>query len=166
MQQTMKNVQLIENSLATVEGGQRETNHRVLQPILTDLIALGRVIKQLHWNVIGTGFRSIHLQLDEIYELVDNAVDEVAERMVATGHSPDGRLKNAAENAEIEDAPPGFQAVAEVVLFAERSVRRTVDFIRARCEEIETVDTATADMLHQLILGLEKQHWMLQAQRI
>jgi starvation-inducible DNA-binding protein len=166
MKKDAKSARLAENSLGAVRGVQSEKNRKILQPVLTDLIALGRVLKQLHWNVVGPHFRPIHLQLDDIYELVDDAVDKVAERMVATGHSPDGRLKNSADSAEIEDAPPGFLADTEVLLFAEHSVKRTDELIRARCEEIEDVDTATADMLHQIILGLEKYHWMLQAHRL
>ena len=157
---------LIHDSLATVEDGQREWNFRILQPILYDLVALGRVLKQLHWNVIGPGFRPIHLHLDEIYEFVDGATDEVAERLAAVGHSPSGRMADVVDGTEIEDVPSGFIRDEEVLRLAEHSVRRAVGLIRSRTIEIEDVDTATADMLHQIALSLEKHHWMLEAQRI
>ena len=161
---TEKN-ELIIAPLATVDGPQREINHRTLQPVLFDLIALGRVIKQLHWNVVGPNFRPLHMHLDEIYAVVDTAVDTVAERIVATGHSPNGRVKDVAQNIEIEDVPEGFIKDSQVLIYAEHSVRRMVDFIRSRTNDIENIDTATADMLHQITLDLEKHHWMLAAQR-
>ncbi|MDR3691790.1 MAG: DNA starvation/stationary phase protection protein [Fimbriimonas sp.] len=158
--------ELFNATLATVDGRQRETNHKALQPILYDLIALGRVLKQLHWNVVGPSFRSIHLHLDEIYATVDGAVDEVAERIAATGHSPNGRMRDVFDNTEIEDVPVGFLRDSDVLVLAEHAVRRVVDFVRVRTQEIEQIDTATADMLHKIALDLEKHHWMLAAQRI
>jgi starvation-inducible DNA-binding protein len=154
------------HTFATVKDGQREWNYRVLQPILYDLIALGRVLKQLHWNVVGPGFRPIHLHLDEIYNLVENGADEVAERLTAVGHSPSGRICDVADQSEIEDVPAGFIRDCDVLRFAEHAVRRAVGFIRSRTAGIEDIDTATADMLHQIALGLDKHHWMLEAQRI
>jgi len=153
-------------SLAVVNEGQQEWNKKVLQPILFDLIALGRVLKQLHWNVVGPNFRPLHLHLDEIYATVEEASDEVAERLAATGHSPNGRMADVTENSEIEDVPVGFTPEAEVLLFAEHSVRRMVGLIRSRTEEIEDVDSGTADLLHQISLSLEKHHWMLAAQQV
>lgn len=158
--------ELIQSSFSVLDGKQREANRKTLQPVLTDLIALGRVLKQLHWNITGPGFRPIHQHLDEIYDLVDESVDEVAERLVATGHAANGRIVDVAKDAEIEDAPLGFLTDREVLRLAEHSVKRTVELVRSRTEGIEELDTATADLLHQIALGLEKHHWMLQAQRV
>jgi len=156
----------IEVSLASVNGPQREKNHRVLQPILTDLIAFGLNIKQLHWNVVGPHFRPIHLHLDEIYEEVEDAVDTVAERISATGHSPNGLATAVARDTELEDVPEGFLKDDKVLLLASQRTRELVGLIRSRMEQIEDVDTVTADLLHQILEKLEKQHWMLQAQRV
>lgn len=156
----------IEVSLAAVSGPQRETNHTVLQPILTDLIAYALNVKQLHWNIVGPHFRSIHLQLDDIYEEVQEAIDTVAERMSATGHSPDGTVQGVAKKTEINDVPTGFTRDHEVLLLASERTRELIGNIRTRMEAIEDVDTVTADLLHAILAGLEKQHWMIQAQRI
>jgi starvation-inducible DNA-binding protein len=39
-----------------------------LQRVLVDLIELHLQGKQAHWNIVGTNFRDVHLQLDEIVE--------------------------------------------------------------------------------------------------
>ena len=155
----------IEVSFASVDGSVREQNHKVLQPILIDLIALGLNIKQLHWNVVGPHFRPIHLHLDEIHDFVEDAVDTVAERLSATGHSPSGRAKDVAADSEIEDVPDGFLRDSEVLLLGSHRIREVVSQIRARMQTIEDIDTVTADILHGIVEGLEKHHWMLQAQR-
>lgn len=155
----------IEHSLAVVDGPQREQNHKVLQPILTDLIAFSLTTKQLHWNVVGPHFRPIHLHLDEIYDLTIEAIDTVAERITACGHSPNGTAKSVAKNTELVDVPEGFLRDTEVLLYASQRIHELVGLIRSRMETIEDVDTVTADILHQICAGLEKHHWMLQAQR-
>lgn len=156
----------IEISLAVVSAPQRETNHKVLQPILTDLIAYGLNVKQLHWNVVGPHFRPIHLHLDEVYGEVQEAIDEVAERLTATGHSPNGTIASVKKDTEINDVPTGFLPDKEVLLLASERTQQLVGLIRSRMDSIEEVDTVTADLLHQVVAKLEKHHWMLQAQRI
>jgi len=156
----------IESSFASVSEKQREANHKILQPILTDLIAFGLNVKQLHWNVVGPNFRPIHLHLDEIYGEVQEAVDSVAERLSACGHSPNGTAKSVAADSEIKDVPEGFTRDQEVLLLASARTHELVGLIRSRMAEIEDIDAATADLLHGICLDLEKHHWMLQAQRV
>ncbi|MBI1335166.1 MAG: DNA starvation/stationary phase protection protein [Armatimonadetes bacterium] len=155
---------LIEHSFAVVTGPQRETNQRVLQPILTDLIAFSLTVKQLHWNVIGPNFRPIHLHLDEIHADILGAIDTVAERLTACGHSPVGTLKATLENTELSDVPEGFTKDREVLLLAGHQLQELSGLIRSRMESIEDVDTVTADILHGIVETLEKHHWMIAAQ--
>ena len=54
-----------------------------LQRVLTDLIALELVGKQIHWNIVGPNFRDVHLNLDEVVDIAREGSDEVAERMRA-----------------------------------------------------------------------------------
>ena len=155
----------LETALAAVSAQLREQNHKVLQPVLTDLIAYGLLIKQLHWNVIGPNFRPIHLHMDEIHEEVLEAIDSVAERLSAVGHSPNGRLVSVGKSTELTDVPEGFLRDSEVLLHASERTRELIGLIRSRMDAIEDVDTVTADLLHQIVQSLEKHHWMLQAQR-
>jgi len=49
-----------------------------LQKVLTDVTALSLVGKQLHWNITGEGFRSLHLYLDEVVDIAREASDAIA----------------------------------------------------------------------------------------
>src|ERR1700760_3137385 len=62
-----------------------------LQRVLVDLIELHLQGKQAHWNLVGTNFRDLHLQLDEIVDTAREASDTIAERMRALNALPDGR---------------------------------------------------------------------------
>ena len=78
-----------------------------LQQLLVDLIALGLVTKQAHWNVVGPQFRSLHLQLDEMAAEYVLWQDEVAERATALGAFPDARPGVLLEQATVKPVPAG-----------------------------------------------------------
>ena len=48
-----------------------------LQRVLVDLIELHLQGKQAHWNVVGTNFRDLHLQLDELVDFAREGSDTV-----------------------------------------------------------------------------------------
>jgi starvation-inducible DNA-binding protein len=136
-----------------------------LQPTLTDLIALGLITKQAHWNVRGPGFRSIHLHLDEIYDAIQEDVDTVAERISTLNVSPDGQADHVTKNTILTSIPSGFLKDQDVVDLMVDRVSQTCQGIRERMAKVEDPDTVTADMLHQVLAGLEKHLWMLRSSR-
>ncbi|MDX6717732.1 MAG: starvation-inducible DNA-binding protein, partial [Baekduia sp.] len=77
--------------LPSIEPHLRQEAGRELQATLVDLIDLALTGKQLHWSVVGSDFRSLHLQLDELVESWHALADAVAERAVAIGTFPDGQ---------------------------------------------------------------------------
>lgn len=83
----------------------RKVVGEALQGALVDLVDLSLVAKQLHWNVVGARFRSVHLQLDEVVALARLHADTVAERAAAIGVSPDGRAKTVADTSGISTSP-------------------------------------------------------------
>lgn len=153
---------LVAPTFAVVNSTVQEANRKALQPILAGLISLSLDVKQLHWNVVGPNFRAVHLQLDEIYALVQDSIDSVAERLSTTGHSPQGTAKTAAE-ADGISLPQGFIQDRDALELASVRVKETANSIRDLMAPIEDVDTVTADLLHTVCDGLEKQHWMLRA---
>jgi starvation-inducible DNA-binding protein len=134
-----------------------------LQGTLVDLKALSLVTKQLHWNIRGPHFKPIHEHLDLVYEACEEGADEVAERIATLGVSPNAQptdlvtttVKEVEKSTFIED-----QQVLEDIV--ERLANATHD-IRDKMEAIEEPDPATADLLHQIILTLEKHLWMLRS---
>jgi len=68
-----------------------------LQGALVDLVDLSLVAKQVHCNIVGPRFRSVHLQLDEVVTSARNFADTVAERDSALGITPDGRVDTVAK---------------------------------------------------------------------
>ncbi|WP_404308493.1 Dps family protein [Neorhodopirellula lusitana] len=135
----------------------------ILQSNLTNLIDLALLMKQAHWNVVGTGFRSIHLQLDEIIDTVRDASDEVAERMSTLGIAPDGRSSTVASNSELSSYPENFVKVSKTVSLVADALKTTIDSLRSAIEKAGDLDPISEDMLIAISGPLEKHLWMLQA---
>ena len=86
-----------------------------LQRVLVDLIELHLQGKQAHWNVVGTNFRDLHLQLDELVDFAREASDTVAERMRALDAVPDGRSDTVAGSTTLPQFPAYEHSTDEVV---------------------------------------------------
>ena len=135
-----------------------------LQSILVDLIELHVQGKQVHWNIVGKNFRDLHLQLDEIIDAAREHSDEVAERMRALHAIPDGRIETVTATTTLPKLPLGEIDTAKAVDLTVKLLTATSDNIRSVRDEVEDEDPASADLLHAIILTLEKFAWMVGAE--
>lgn len=143
---------------------EREATGAVLQATLVDLIDLSLIAKQAHWNVVGTNFRSAHLQLDELVSAARQYVDDVAERANAIGISPNGKAKTVVESSGIPDYPENWQSAESTVAAIVDILGEVIKRLRKRIDETDKTDLVTQDLLIAIAAELEKQHWMWQAQ--
>nr|WP_235852746.1 DNA starvation/stationary phase protection protein [Mycobacterium interjectum] len=137
---------------------------RDLQTVLVDLIELHLQGKQAHWNLVGTNFRDLHLQLDNIVDIAREAADTIAERMRALDAVPDGRSDTVAATTSVPAIAPGLLSTTEIVDAITTRVYATVDTVRAVHDDVDAGDPSTADLLHSIITDLEKQAWMLKSE--
>jgi starvation-inducible DNA-binding protein len=135
-----------------------------LQRVLVDLIELHLQGKQAHWNVVGTNFRDLHLQLDELVDFAREASDTVAERMRALDVIPDGRSDTVAAGTSLPQFPAYEHGTAEVVDLITARTYAAVGTLRGVHDEVDAEDPSTADILHQLIDGLEKLAWLIKSE--
>lgn len=144
--------------------GEREATGAVLQATLVDLVDLSLIAKQAHWNVVGTNFRSAHLQLDELVSAARTYTDDVAERANAIGISPNGKAKTVVASSGIPDYPDNWLSVESTVAAIVDILGEVIKRLRKRIEDTEKTDLVTQDLLIEIAAELEKQHWMWQAQ--
>jgi starvation-inducible DNA-binding protein len=135
-----------------------------LQQVLVDLVELHLQGKQAHWNVVGTNFRDLHLQLDEIVDIARQASDTIAERMRALNAVPDGRTDTVAASTTLPAFPPAEQNTTETVDLVTSRIYAAVSTIRTVHDAVDAVDPSTSDLLHEIIHSLEKQAWMLKSE--
>jgi starvation-inducible DNA-binding protein len=134
-----------------------------LQAAVVDMIDLSLLGKQLHWNVIGRSFRSVHLQLDQVVDLARRYTDKLAERSVAIGCNPDGQIVTVARQSTLDGVEPGYLADEKVVRVMTDRLDGVIRHMRARMDATEKPDPVTQDLFIDLLRELEEQHWMFQA---
>ncbi|GAA5610096.1 DNA starvation/stationary phase protection protein [Streptomyces platensis] len=149
---------------STLSDGDRGIVGNALQGALVDLVDLSLVAKQVHWNVIGPRFRSVHLQLDEVVASGRQHADTVAERAAAIGVSPDGRAVTVAKTSGIAEVKDGWIKDGDVVRAMVEALSAVIGRMRERILATAEADPVSQDILIGLTADLEKHHWMFQAE--
>src|SRR5271166_3236673 len=135
-----------------------------LQRVLVDLVELHLQGKQAHWNVIGSNFRDLHLQLDELVDAAREASDTIAERMRALDAVPDGRSDTVAATTSLPRFPASEVNTGDVVELITTQTYAVVDTIRDVHDAVDADDPSTSDLLHEIIDSLEKLAWMIKSE--
>ncbi|MEU7074751.1 DNA starvation/stationary phase protection protein [Streptomyces narbonensis] len=141
-----------------------KTVGKALQGALVDLVDLALVAKQVHWNVVGPRFRSVHLQLDEVVDVARLHSDTVAERASALGVNPDGRSATVASSSAIGAVPEGWIKDGDAVRILVTALGAVITRMRERIDATGDPDPISQDILIGLTGDLEKHHWMFQAE--
>ncbi|BAS07427.1 DNA protection during starvation protein 2 [Arthrobacter sp. Hiyo4] len=135
-----------------------------LQAVLADLIELHIQGKQAHWNIVGTNFRDLHLQLDEIVDAARQFADDMAERMRALHALPDGRSATVAKSTSLAQFPEGLINTKDAIERIVAALEAAVGTMRKVHDEVDDEDPTTADLLHEFIAKLEQYAWMVNAE--
>lgn len=137
----------------------------ILNAVLADEYVLYTKTRNFHWNVTGEAFSELHKFFESQYEALDEAIDEVAERVRALGGESAGSLAEFLKAARLKEAPgrrrDGLSMVKELLADHEalaRTLRGDVETTGAKLG-----DAGTSDFLTGLLEQHEKAAWMLRA---
>ncbi|WP_043266399.1 DNA starvation/stationary phase protection protein [Streptomyces sp. CT34] len=149
---------------STLSDEARTVVGNALQGALVDLVDLGLVAKQVHWNVVGPRFRPVHLQLDEVVDTARQHADTVAERSSAIGVPPDGRSATVAKTSGIREIGDGWIKDGDAVRTLVDALGAVIGRMRERITVTADPDPVSQDILIGLTADLEKHHWMFQVE--
>jgi starvation-inducible DNA-binding protein len=149
-----------------LDEAARKTVGECLQSTLTDLLDMSLVAKQVHWNVFGPRFRSVHLQLDDVVATARSYSDIIAERAAAIAVSPDGRAGTIARTSGIDTVTDGWVKDSEAVDIMTAALGSVIGRVRERIAATDEPDPVTQNILAELAAELEKHHWMFQAENV
>lgn len=141
-----------------------KTVSEALQGALVDLVDLSLVAKQIHWNIVGPRFRSIHLQLDEVVASARTHSDTVAERASTLGVPPDGRAATVSSGSGIGPTSSGWVKDTDAVRTLVDALGAVITRMRERVLATGEADPVTQDIFIGITADLEKHHWMFQAE--
>lgn len=79
------------------------TNYKSLNGYLSNLAILITKTHNIHWNVVGPQFASIHQYTDDLYEFYFAKYDSVAEIIKMKGEFPLAKVSDYLEIATVEE---------------------------------------------------------------
>src|SRR4051794_21386672 len=133
-----------------------------LNQSLASLTDLAAAYKQAHWNVVGADFSQLHALFDQFADQTREYVDTVAERAVALGGTARGTIQAAVEGSSLPAFP--VEERCETHLLEELVGRLdTLDADLRQSMDTTAAEPTTQDVYIEVVRGIEKQRWMLQA---
>jgi starvation-inducible DNA-binding protein len=149
----------------TLRHEERAALGSLLQGELIDLIDLALLGKHLHWNLTGPDFQEMHEHLDELVAEWQERSDATAERGRALGVVPDGQSRTVGAHSQLTEVPAGEIRTEAVIATLLEALDETITRARERMEQAAEYDAVTEDLMIQTVALLEKQRWMVAAQR-
>jgi DNA-binding ferritin-like protein len=160
----MSSQEIVRQQAGTVEGNpvrldqdKAEQIIEALNPDLADAYVLFHQLHKHHWNVEGAEHLDIHVFLQEAYEEVEEAADEIAERIQALGGVPHASMPALSEAATVE---PEDEDVYDIRTSLANDLEMYGDIIESYREHIGLADGvgdfATGEMLREHLEELEE----------
>lgn len=141
----------------------KRTYTNALNTLLSSYQVHYQNLRALHWNIKGSGFFELHLKYEELYTRALLIVDDLAERILSIGASPNHRFaqylesSTIVENPLIADGKTGMNYLvnAQKILLAQERALLTASS--------EMNDEGTNALMSDLIREKEKTNWMFAA---
>ena len=89
-----------------------------LNELLANYSLFYQNVRGYHWNIKGQKFFELHIKFEELYSNLVLKMDEVAERILTLGHSPEHRYSKYKEVSTIKESKEvsdGFKAVDDIL---------------------------------------------------
>jgi len=135
----------------------------LLGVVLADAIVLYTKTRKFHWNVAGNSFMELHKLFENQYKQLEEAIDEIAERINKLGFKTPGTMAEFLKATSLKEAPGKYpnqkEMISELLKDHEEVIiklRKAID----QCDE-EFKDAGTTDFLTGLMLDHETIAWTL-----
>jgi starvation-inducible DNA-binding protein len=134
-----------------------------LSRLLADTYTLYLKTHNYHWNVTGPMFQTLHLMFETHYNELALAVDLIAERIRALGHSAPASYRAFSKLSTIkeEEGVPAATAMIRNLVKGHEAVAKTARQVFQVADAAN--DQPTADLLTQRLQIHEKTAWMLRS---
>ncbi len=133
-----------------------------LNELLSDLNVFYRKLQNYHWNVTGQDFFQAHSKLEELYNEINEQIDEVAEHILILGEQPLGTLKDYLEKTNITEAENKKIKSQEVFQTIQKDYKKLLEKVTEIKEKAdEQKEYSTSALMDDYILDYSKIIWML-----
>lgn len=144
---------------------ERSGSAELLHNALADAHVLYIKTRKYHWNIIGLQFSILHPFLEEQYDALAMAIDEIAERSLMLGIQAPGTMAEFLERARLKECTrtdlDAVGMLTNLLADHEAVIRQLREDISTCTDKLQ--DDGTADFLTGLLEKHEKMAWMLRA---
>ena len=134
-----------------------------LSHILADAVVLYTKTRKFHWNVSGPSFMELHKLFEAQYKELEEAIDEIAERISKLGSAVPGTMAEFVQMTTITETPgkvPSQKDMIKELLADHENVIKTLRKAVDDCDD-KFKDAGTADFLTGLMEDHETIAWTL-----
>lgn len=134
-----------------------------LQHLLADFQIHYTNLRGFHWNVKGPGFFTLHAQFEKMYDDASEKADQLAERILMLGGTPDNRFSDYLRQARIQEIA-GVHAADEAIRHILATLQHLIGAERSLLSMASDAgDEATVSLMSDYLAEQEKSVWMLNA---
>lgn len=137
----------------------------LLNTLLADEYVLYTKTRNYHWNVTGPNFIEYHVFFEELYDFVDEKIDDIAERVRTLGHFP---LASLHEFLAVTRLLETKHQQSSALVMMQELLNDHETIIRILRQDVQTTaeelgDAGTSDFLTGLMAEHEKIAWKIRA---
>lgn len=137
-------------------------NLQNLNQYLSNLAVLLPKTHNLHWNVVGVQFTSLHSYTEELYDYYFEKYDDIAEIIKMKGHYPLVKMSDYLANATIKEFEAKDFSTKEVL----ESIKADMELLMAEAKKIREVAAEEDDFevvteMEDQIKHFNKQLWFI-----
>jgi starvation-inducible DNA-binding protein len=151
--------------LATVTDLSKEQTQVIteaLNPLIADAFTLYVKLKNFHWHLSGSHFRSFHLLFDEQADRVLASIDLMAERVRRVGGTTIRSIRHISQLQTIPDDNDEFVPPGEMIrrlMEDHKTIAREQRNAIQVCEQNR--DPVTSNVLQEILDDTERRKWFL-----
>lgn len=135
-----------------------------LNEFLADLNIFYRKLQNYHWNIEGKDFFQVHVKLEELYDEINEQIDEIAEHIAILGGQPLGTMKDYLEKSSIKEAEnkkiKSEEIYNNILSDYEELLNKTIE-IKEKSENEK--EYSTSSLIDDYIKEYGKIIWMLKS---
>ena len=149
------NIGISQKNLASV--------NTLLCSVLADAVLLYTKTRKFHWNVAGNSFMELHKLFEAQYNKLEEAIDEIAERINKLGFKTPGTMAEFLGAASLKESPGKYPVQIEMIKELLRDHEAVIITLRKSIDDCDEKlgDTGTADFLTGLMQEHETMAWTL-----
>lgn len=135
----------------------------ILSFVLSDAIVLYTKTRKFHWNVSGNSFMELHKLFEKQYKILEEAIDEIAERINKLGAKTPGTMVEFLDMTSLKESPGRYPSQKQMLGELLKDHEAVIKQLRKHIDDCDEKygDMGTSDFLTDLIKEHETIAWTL-----